>query len=449
MEKTETATKGKIILATVKGDVHDIGKNLVEIILSNNGYQIVNLGIKVAPEQLVEAYHREKPDAIGLSGLLVKSAQQMVITAQDLKAAGIDVPILVGGAALTRKFTNTRIAPEYDGLVLYAKDAMNGLELANQLSDPQEREKLIAKMREMKKSDVARSGRAESSLPPKSRPLRSNVSRDVPVFVPPDLKPHVLKNVPLSHILPYVNMQMLLGHHLGLRGSVEKLLAEKDPKALELKAVVDEIVQEAVTNGIIQTHGKYRFFPAQSSGNDILIYDPEDHSRVIQTFSFPRQQSEPYLCLADFLKPADSGVMDYVGFFVVTAGQGIRELAERWKEQGDYLRSHALQAVALEVAEGFAERVHHMMRDVWGFPDPVTMTMKERHGARYQGIRVSFGYPACPDLEDQKLLFALLEPEEIGVHLTEGCMMEPEASVSAMVFAHPEARYFNVEKVEN
>ncbi|CAM3521980.1 methionine synthase [Marinicrinis lubricantis] len=446
MEKTETSVKGKIILATVKGDVHDIGKNLVEIILSNNGYQIINLGIKVPPEQLIEAYKKEKADAIGLSGLLVKSAQQMVVTVQDLKAAGIDVPVMVGGAALTRKFTKTRIGPEYDGIVLYAKDAMNGLDLANQLMNPELRERMIEELRNEKNSDVAQSGK--KALPQLSRAVESNISKDAPVFIPPDCERHVLRNYPVSHLVPYINFQMLLGHHLGLKGNVEKLLEDGDPKAVQLKETVDRILQEAMEQGILETHGMYRFFPAQSDGNDIIIYDPEDQSKILKTFTFPRQQVEPYLCLSDFLKSKNSGQMDYVGFLVVTAGKGIRELSEQWKEKGDYLRSHALQAVALETAEAFAERVHHMMRDIWGFPDPPQMTMKQRHGARYQGIRVSFGYPACPNLEDQEPLFELMKPEDIGVELTEGFMMEPEASVSAMVFAHPEAKYFNVDKAE-
>ncbi|MGG2200292.1 methionine synthase [Paenibacillus validus] len=443
MEKEESAVKGKIILATVKGDVHDIGKNLVEIILSNNGYKIVNLGIKVPPEQLIEAYRKEKPDAIGLSGLLVKSAQQMVVTAQDLKMAGIDVPILVGGAALTRKFTKTRIAPEYDGMVLYAKDAMDGLDIANKLSDPQQRQQLIRELRESKESDVKESGRKEDAMPALTRVKTSNVDRTVPVQVPPDLERHVLRDFPISHLIPYVNMQMLLGHHLGLKGKVEQLLAEKDPKAVQLKETVDDILSEAQSQGIIRAHGMYRFFPAQSSGNDVLVYDPEDPTKVLQTFSFPRQQSEPFLCLADYLKPVESGEMDYVGFLVVTAGHGVSDLATLWRDKGDYLRSHALQAAALEIAEGFAERVHQLMRDKWGFPDPAEMTMQERFGAKYRGQRFSFGYPACPNLDDQQQLFALLNPGDIGVELTEGSMMEPEASVSAIVFAHPQARYFN------
>ncbi|XID94430.1 methionine synthase [Paenibacillaceae bacterium WGS1546] len=446
MEKTESAVKGKIMLATVKGDVHDIGKNLVEIILSNNGYQIVNLGIKVPPDQIIEAVRKENPDAIGLSGLLVKSAQQMVVTAQDLRNAGIDAPILVGGAALTRKFTKSRIAPEYDGVVLYAKDAMEGLELANKLSDPGQRARIVEEHRAAQAKLAEEAGKPAKALPEATRARRSGISQDAPVFAPPDYERHVLRDYPISHVMPYVNMQMLLGHHLGLKGNVDDLLAAGDERTASLKATVDDILKQSQAQGWLNPQAMYRFFPAQSDGNDILIYDPADLTRVLKRFSFPRQQVEPYLCLADFLKTVDSGVMDAVGFLVVTAGQGAREQGEKWKESGDYLRSHALLATALEVAEGLAERVHHMMRDIWGFPDPANMTMKQRFGARYQGIRVSFGYPACPDLEDQVPLFELMKPEDIGVELTEGFMMEPEASVSAMVFAHPEAQYFNVDK---
>ncbi len=445
MEKSETSVKGRILLATVKGDVHDIGKNLVEIILSNNGYEIVNLGIKVPPEVLIQAYREHKADAIGLSGLLVKSAQQMVITAQDLRNAGIDAPILVGGAALTRKFTKNRISPEYDGLVLYAKDAMDGLDIANKLMDPGHRSRMEEELQALKASGYAEAEESKP-LPTLTRAVRSNISKDAPVYLPPDLERHVLREVPIGHIIPYINMQMLLGHHLGVRGKVEELLAAGHEKTVQLKETVDGILQEAQTMGTLHANAMYRFFPAQSSGNDIIIYDAADHTKEIKRFTFPRQQVEPYLCLADYLKSVDSGVMDYVGFLVVTAGQGVRERATELKDNGDYLRSHALQAVALETAEALAERVHHMMRDVWGFPDPTEMTMKQRLGARYQGIRVSFGYPACPNLEDQELLFDLMKPQDIGVELTEGFMMEPEASVSAMVFAHPEANYFNVDK---
>jgi 5-methyltetrahydrofolate--homocysteine methyltransferase len=433
MEKKENSTKGKVLLATVKGDVHDIGKNLVDIILSNNGFHVIDLGIKVAPQKLIEAVQAEKPDIIGLSGLLVKSAQQMVVTAQDLRQAGISIPILVGGAALSRKFTENKIAPEYDGIVLYAKDAMEGLALANQLQQ-----------NEIEYTKTKKQETETEKTTPTAIAAKSNVSTDVPVFVPTDLERHILKDISLSHIIPYVNWQMVLGHHLGLKGKVKRLLEEKDEKALMLKQVVDDLLDEAQRNNWITPTAVYQFFPAQSEGNRIYIYSPKDKRTIIEMFEFPRQPREPYLCLADYLKSTESGQIDYVGFFAVTAGKGIRELSQRWKESGEFLKSHAIQALALEIAEGLAELIHQVMRDRWGFPDDPDFTMEQRFAAKYQGQRYSFGYPACPNLEDQEKLFRLLNPEEIGIHLTDGYMMEPEASVSAIVFAHPEARYFNV-----
>jgi 5-methyltetrahydrofolate--homocysteine methyltransferase len=447
MEVNDTSSKkGKIILATVKGDVHDIGKNLVDIILSNNGYEVIDLGIKVTPASLIEVIKKEKPDIVGLSGLLVKSAQQMVITANDMKQAGIQVPILVGGAALSRKFTETKISKEYDGLVLYAKDAMNGLALANQLQDPIEQEKLIKSKKEMmiRTSQILPTNQSVAT----AVKMKSNVKTDVPVFKPIDLKRHLVKSYSLSHIEPYINQQMLIGHHLGVKGKLDKLLEVHDEKATKVYEIVKNLLHEAKMNHWITPAAVYQFFPAQSDGDKIIIYHPEQSNQIIEIFEFPRQESGSYLCLADFLKPISSGELDYVGFFAVTAGKGIRDVAGKLKSDGRLLESHALQALALETAEGFAELLHRQMRDRWGFPDPIEMTMKDRFTAKYQGQRFSFGYPACPELEDQKKLFKLLKPEDIGIHLTEGCMMEPEASVTAMVFAHPEARYFNVHRSE-
>jgi 5-methyltetrahydrofolate--homocysteine methyltransferase len=237
---------------------------------------------------------------------------------------------------------------------------------------------------------------------------------------------------------------MLLGHHLGIKGKISRLLDEKDEKTLEIKSLVDNLLKEAKEKDLINPSAMYQFFPAQSDDESVIIYDPADQKTIIERFDFPRQTKEPYLCIADYLKSKDSGEMDYVGFFSVTAGTGIRELAQELKQEGRFLESHALQALALETAEGFAELVHQQMRDRWGFPDSVDFTMRERFSARYQGQRFSFGYPACPELEDQQKLFKLIQPEDIGIQLTDGCMMEPEASVSAIVFSHPEARYFNV-----
>jgi 5-methyltetrahydrofolate--homocysteine methyltransferase len=437
MEKAETATRATIVLATVKGDVHDIGKNLVEIILSNNGYRVVNLGIKVPPETLIAACQETKPDAIGLSGLLVKSAQQMVVTAQDLRAAGIDIPLFVGGAALTRKFTATRIAPEHAGLTIYARDAMDGLDLANQLFSAPTREALIERVRGEQAALAGTEAPAPAPAPADALPPARVYLPRVEPPRPPDLEPHVLRDVPLSHVFPYLNLQMLYGKHLGLRGLVARLLEAGDAKAREIQAVVEALEREAVTEGLLSAHGVYQWFRARGDGDALSIRDAG--GAEIARFVFPRQAAGERLCLADYVRDdAD----DFVAMFAVTCGRGVRERAEAWKQRGDYLRSHALQALAIESAEAFAEMLHARLRTLWGFPDPPDMAIADKLRGHYRGVRVSFGYPACPDLADQATLWRLLDPGRIGIGLTDGHMMDPEASVSALVFHHPSAKYF-------
>ena len=440
MEKAEAATRGTIVLATVKGDVHDIGKNLVEIILSNNGYRVINLGIKVPPEDLIAAYHTHKPDAFGLSGLLVKSAQQMVVTAQDLRAAAIDIPLFVGGAALTKKFTATRIAAEYGGLTVYAKDAMEGLDLANQLFSAPTREAMVARLRREQAALAATATGVREAAPAEPAPPAAARVERVAVPTPPDLERHVLRDVPLSHIYPYLNLQMLYGKHLGVRGLVERLLAAGDAKTVEVNEIVEALKREAADGGLLKAQGVYRWYRARAAGDAVILLDPS--GREAAGFDFPRQRDGERLCLADYVRDdAD----DYLALFAVTCGAGVRELASAWKERGEYVRSHALQALAIESAEAFAEMLHSRMRTLWGFPDPPELPISEKLKAHYQGVRVSFGYPACPNLADQATLFRLLEPETFGLTLTEGFMMDPEASVSGLVFHHPAAKYFKAD----
>ena len=438
MEKTESATKGKVMLATVKGDVHDIGKNLVEIILANNGFRVVNLGIKVPPEDLIAAFRTHRPDLIGLSGLLVKSAQQMVVTAEDLRAAGVRCPVLVGGAALSAKFTAAKIAPAYGELVCYANDAMQGLDLANKLVDGRTREAAAAEVQ----AAQARLREAPAPAAKRAAPaVASLIRHDQPIPTPPDLKRHVLDRFPLEEIFPYLNPAMLYGKHLGLRGNLEALLAAGDEKARRLRERVAAVENELLATGAMEARAVYKFFPAQSEGETIFLYGPD--RRVVESFTFPRQSTGEGLCLADFVAPRGTGLTDYAALFAVSCGAGVRDVAERWKAEGRFLDSHIVQALAIEGAEGLAELLHRRLREMWGFPDPPEMTMSERFKARYRGVRVSFGYPACPRLEDQEKLFRVLDVEgTIGVRLTEGYMMDPEASVSALVFHHPEARYF-------
>jgi 5-methyltetrahydrofolate--homocysteine methyltransferase len=443
MEKSETAARGKIVLATVKGDVHDIGKNLVEIILSNNGYQVVNLGIKVPPEVLIQAHAEHKPDAIGLSGLLVKSTQQMVITATDLKTAGITVPILVGGAALSEKFTRTKIAPAYGEAVCYAKDAMTGLSLMNRLMDPGARDDLLADW--VGHALACPPATVEAPTAPIGTQRSSKVRTDLAIPAAPYLERKIREVPQLAELWSYINPYMLFGRHLGYKGNFEKALSEHEDKALELYRNMEEVKRAAF--GFLKVKAVWQFFEAERDGNSIHLFAPAGAS-PIHTFRFGRQRRENGLCLSDYILDAEEHRRDHLALFVVTAGACVRERSEEWKKAGEFFKAHAIQALAIETAEGTAEWLHRRIREDWGFPDPPTTTMHDRFTSKYHGKRYSFGYPACPNLDDQQGLFQLLRPEDIGVQLTEGMMMEPEASVSALVFHHPDAAYFTADEGE-
>jgi 5-methyltetrahydrofolate--homocysteine methyltransferase len=426
------------VLATVKGDVHDIGKNLVEIILANNGYRVINLGIKVAPDALIEAWREHHPDAIGLSGLLVKSAHQMVTTASDFKEHGVDVPLLVGGAALSERFANTRIGPAYGGPTFYAKDAMTGLSMMNELMDPSSRDAALADHIYLAVEPVA-----ETDQPPVQDPGSARATRvrtDIPIPTVPTLERHV-RDVPnLQELWTYMNPYMIYGRHLGFKGNFEKLLQARDPKALELYQDFEVVKEKAAK--FLKPRAVWQFFEAERHGNSVQLYAPSC-KYALYTFDFPRQPKSNGLCLSDYVLDPQSGRRDHLAVFVVTAGQGVRDRSEDAKNKGEFFLAHGLQALAIETAEACAEWMHRRIREDWGFADPADMTMQERFTSKYRGKRYSPGYPACPRLEDQQGIFTLLRPQEIGVELTEGFMMDPEASVSAIVFHHPDCAYFN------
>ncbi len=462
MEKNSASSRGKVVLATVKGDVHDIGKNLVEIILSNNGFNVVNLGIKVPPEQLIAAIREHRPDIIGLSGLLVKSAQQMVITAEDFARAGVNTPMLVGGAALSSGFVDRHISKAYvGGTVAYASDAMNGLDLAKTIVDPERFAKLKDELAEKRAAALAKAAAAPAPAAqapePQIRCTQIDILSELPA--PPDFTRHVITNTPIEAIWNFINPLMLYGRHLGIKGGIvrqlgqaqgnaraEREIATLEPKAWSIWTAVEEV--KAEFKSVLVPRSVYRFFPAASAGNQLLIFDPDRKPsadrKPIAVFDFPRQSRPNGLCLSDYTRPLETGHGDSVAFFVTSVGRGVRETAEVLKQKGDYLKSHILQVLALESAEAYAELMHSQLRKSWGFPDPTEMTLMERFQAKYRGKRYSFGYPACPRLDDQAPLWKLLQPEEIGIQLTEGFMMDPEASVSAVAFHHPQASYFSV-----
>ncbi|NOZ78025.1 MAG: dihydropteroate synthase [Acidobacteria bacterium] len=423
----DSADRGSILLATVRGDVHDIGKNLVSMIFSTNGWRVVDLGVQVPSERLIEAWRAERTDIIGLSGLLVRSAHQMVATAKDLAAGGVDVPVLVGGAALNPRFVREKIAPAHAAPVRYAKDALEGLRLANAIASGQEvpgdeapRHATASVRPERGRSAPVRT---VEPLPPEALPS------------PPDLARHVLPGIALDEVLPYLNVQMLLGKHLGLGGPVRRLLARGDLKATELAARVDALTDEALAHGWLAPAGVFRFLRAWSEGEDAVLADAGGNE--LERLRFP---ATPRRSAAAWIHP-DPDAHDTIALMVVTAGPASRVAAEALKNEGRLLDSFALQALALETAEATAEWLHRRIRALWGFPDPPRLSIANILKARYRGIRLSPGYPALPDLEMQRPIFRLLRPSEIGIELTEGLMMNPEASVSAVVLHHPEARY--------
>ena len=450
MERVENAIKGRVVLATVKGDVHDIGKNLVEIIMSNNGYDVINLGIKVPPQDLIAAFHAHNPDIIGLSGLLVKSAQMMVETVRDFRTDGVSVPVLVGGAALSNRFTRLRIAPEYGGLVAYASDAMTGLALANTIQEADERARLSVQLdaeAEAMLEDDSRKKSADGAgqdVPP------AKVRHDFSIPNPPDLRLHVLSDYNLEDIFGYINPQMLYVRHMGYKGRFAEDLAAGEQPAIDLRDSVRRVEDLALARSDIAANAVFKFFPCRSDGQWLLIYS-QDGSQVLERFYFGRQSQREGICLSDYVlpgpAPAGGGLegMDYVGMFVTSIGPGVRELATRWISEGKFLDSHILQALALESAEGFAELLHQQLRQMWSIGDPARITPYELFRTQYRGRRYSFGYPACPRLEDQEQLFRLLEvSNHLDVELTDGYMMDPESTVSALVFHHPDAKYFNL-----
>jgi 5-methyltetrahydrofolate--homocysteine methyltransferase len=312
--------------------------------------------------------------------------------------------------------------------------------------DPETRKDLEARL--LERDDTPRAPAAEP-LPPETEQRSAKIALDVPIPSVPDTERHIERELDLDTVWSYVNPQMLFGRHLGFKGRFTEALADGDEKARELVATIDAVKAECRAGGMT-VRAVWRFFEAEPDGNKIHVFDGDDRSAPVATFTFPRQRKPDGLALSDLVLPPQRDAQgrvvrrDHIGIFVTTAGEGIRERSERAKHAGEYLRSHALQALALESAEAAAEVVHARMRELWGFPDPDTLTRKDVFQARYRGKRYSFGYPACPDLESQAPLFALLRPEEIGVELTEGFMMEPEASVSALVFHHPDAAYFSV-----
>ncbi len=439
MERVEGSGKGRIVLATVRGDVHDIGKNLVDIILSNNGYTVDNLGIKQPIATIIEKALEVEADAIGLSGLLVKSTVVMREDLEELNARGLArFPVLLGGAALNRRYVEHDLRAVYEGDVYYCQDAFEGLDTLG---------RVVAGEAPAPARTVAAPARTEPDAPALEASMRSAVARDVPVPQPPFWGSRVVRGIPLRDVFPYVNEVALFraqwGYQRGDRSAdeYEALLEE------EVRPVFRGWQERAIGEGLLTPQVVYGYFKCRAEGNELLVWpevEGEGPAGEPVRFEFPRQQEGRRLCIADFFRDGESGGYDTVAFTLVTVGSRATELAQELFESDayrDYLHFHGF---GVESAEALAELWHKRVREELGIAGQDATDVRELFRQGYQGSRYSFGYPACPDLEQQVGIAKLLGPERIGVELGETLQWDPEQSTSAIVVHHPEARYFTV-----
>ena len=443
MEKADQGGKGRVVLATVKGDVHDIGKNLVDIILTNNGYTVHNLGIKQPISAIIDKAEEVGADAIGMSGLLVKSTVVMRDNLEEMNARGLDrYPVLLGGAALNRTYVEGDLRQVYRGRVFYCRDAFAGLKVMDQLRE--ERVAGVQPQREPVRAPrvVPTGPRGPAPEPPDTSELaRSAVRTDVPVPAAPFLgEARIVKGVPVRDIAPYLNESALFRGQWQLRpvggkeGWRRTLETEARPR---LRALLDEAIAEQILRPAVV----YGYFACNGDGNDLVIWDDDGRERL--RFAFPRQRRDRRLCIADFFRPVDSGERDVVGFHVVTMGRAASEATARLFADNRYREYLELHGVTVEMAEALAELWHKRIREELGIAGDDAADMRELFDQGYRGSRYSFGYPACPDLEEQTKIFELLQPERIGVELSEEYQLHPEQSTSAIIVHHPEAKYFN------
>jgi 5-methyltetrahydrofolate--homocysteine methyltransferase len=481
MEKVEGSNKGVLVLATVKGDVHDIGKNLVDIILTNNGYKVVNLGIKQPIDDILRAAEEANCDAIGMSGLLVKSTLVMRDNLELMNERGIKVPVILGGAALNRRYVDNDLVPLYKGELFYARDAFDGLHAMDRLTQPRVFNAEVAENTEKSKAMTAQAEtQAEANVPAgiqtvedaedlvgedaklgqsaarvstrsagdTTHTTRSNVATDIAVPIAPFYGSKVVEITDLTKVFDFINETALF------KGQWQYKQGRKSPEeyqAILIKTVYPkfaEIKAKAMRDKLLEAKVVYGYFPCQSSDNDLIIYE-EDEKTERMRFTFPRQPREQRggkdLCLADYFASVESSKIDVVAFDLVTmGGKASEHSAKLFKSDNytDYLLFHGL---SVESAEALAEMWHKRIREELGIATNDAPELGKLFHQGYQGSRYSFGYPACPNIEDQTKLFELLGPERIGVELTDEFMLDPEQSTSAIILHHPEAKYFSIE----
>jgi 5-methyltetrahydrofolate--homocysteine methyltransferase len=443
MEKTgESSAKGKLVLATVKGDVHDIGKNLVDIICTNNGYEVHNIGIKIGIQEMIEKVKEVNADALGMSGLLVKSTIIMRDNLQELNTQELsDIPVLLGGAALTRSYVEQDLRKVYDGRVFYGKDAFEGLSVLDTLmnikktgiDDPDFGRKLGTRL-------IERAEKVE--VDPSTIPARSpEIETDNEVFTPPFLGSKVVKGIGLDEIAEYINETALFRNQWQYRPNEGETDADfKD----RIRPLLREQLGAAKSGGYLVPQVVYGYFPVNADGNDLIVWTDDTRTVEKTRFHYPRQKVAPYMCIADFYRSVESGEKDYAAFHIVTMGSPVSEKAAELFAENKYNDYMVLHGIGVEMAEALAEYWHHRIRTEWGYVDQDGPSLAGLFRQQYRGGRYSWGYPACPDLEDNATVAELLEAGRIGIEVSEetGWQYQPEQTTSAIICHHPKAKYF-------
>jgi len=442
MEKDESGGKGTVVIGTVKGDVHDIGKNLVDIILTNNGYEVHNIGIKAPLQAFVDKAKEVEADAIGMSGLLVKSTLIMRENLEEMNELGLqELPVLLGGAALTRTYVERDLRELYEGRLFYGKDAFEGLRTMDTLMEGKRSGALDADFGRVPTGRDMPPRRAERDGDEEPEVTRSDVDTDVRVFDPPFLGAQVAKGIALDEIASYLNETALFRNQWQFRPDKTKAETDEEFKARIRPILRDELAKAHAESTLVPAV-VWGYYPVNSEGNDLVVWADDERRTERVRFTFPRQRKDRHLCIADFFRSVDSGDAEYAAFHVVTVGPRAtehgRELfaADRYQE---YLLAHGL---SVEMTEALAELWHRRIREEWGFVDEDGPTLAGLFRQQYRGSRYSWGYPACPDLEEQAKLDALLDFSRIGVSISEEFQLQPEQSTSAIIVPHPEAKYF-------
>jgi len=454
----DVSQRTKLVVATVKGDVHDIGKNIVGVVLSCNNYDVIDLGVMVPADKIIETAIQEKAEMIGLSGLITPSLDEMVHVASEMERRGLNLPLLIGGATTSKRHTAVKIAPAYGSETIHVIDASRAVPIVGALSKPDTRGALGEQNRkdqqEIRRQFEKRAGTQLLTYEEAIRHKLHTEWDDHHIAIPEFIGRRVLQNVPLTELAPYIDWSPFF-HTWEMRGRYPDLLHDpaRGPAARELFANAQELLKEIIDKKLFTAHGVYGFFPANSEGDDIIVYEDVRRTKELARLHTLRQQKDnrrgaAQLALADFVAPRESGHLDYIGAFAVTAGHGCQELADHFEKQQDPYNSIMVKALADRLAEAFAEYLHQRARAEWGYGKSEKLSPEELIQEKYRGIRPAPGYPAQPDHTEKPIIFDLLKVgEATGITLTESFAMYPAASVSGLYFAHSESRYFAVSSI--